>query len=596
MIYPFLEPYQQAEEMTQAFFGINRNEKARDGEWYEEANISGRKFPCFAPRAERGVVRTIPDAAALGGNHEGLAWTSGSDLYYKGEKVDGITLDPALRDKRIVTFGAYLIVVPDFVYYNTANPADKGTMAVSYSKTGGISYAMSRDDGTDYDTANIPVQIEPPKDPANGSYWIDTSGDKHLLMQYSEYSAAWVNIPTVYTKISATGIGAQFQKHDSVEISGAAYTGPNEELQRQIEALNGSKLIYTAGQDYILVVGLLDSVYTQTEGTLKVERRIPRMSHVCVSQNRLWGCWYGEVDGKTVNEIYASALGDFKNFYRFAGISTDSYAVSVGQDGVFTGATNHLGYPIFFKENVLYKVHGNQPRNYQVNDTVCAGVREGCDRSVQIVNHTLYYISRDGQVVSYDGALPQSVSDSLKDYSFSSGSAGAYENMYYLSAKDRTGRRHLLTLDTANMVWHREDDLHVIEFKHHKSELYAMAGDELIAMTGKAGTIEEPFDWSAATGLIGWMQSKQKYISRFNIRAELQPGASIKLEIEYNSSGKWEPQGGKTADDKRVGTVMLPVRPKRCDHFRLRISGHGQVMVYSISKQLETGGDGRGWI
>ena len=64
----------------------------------------------------------------------------------------------------------------------------------------------------------------------------------------------------------------------------------------------------------------------------------------------------GMVDGKAVNELYCCALGDFKNWNRFLGISTDAWAASVGSDGAWTGAANYLGYPTFFKEHVIHRI------------------------------------------------------------------------------------------------------------------------------------------------------------------------------------------------------------------------------------------------
>ena len=66
-------------------------------------------------------------------------------------------------------------------------------------------------------------------------------------------------------------------------------------------------------------------------------RSVPEMDFVIESGNRLWGCKYGVVDGKAVNEIYASKLGDFKNWNCYAGRSTDSYVATRGSDGPFTG-------------------------------------------------------------------------------------------------------------------------------------------------------------------------------------------------------------------------------------------------------------------
>ena len=54
--------------------------------------------------------------------------------------------------------------------------------------------------------------------------------------------------------------------------------------------------------------------YTLTCTYNWTKSNLPRLDHVCVLDNRLWGCRYGMQAGSTaaVNEIYCSALGDFK--------------------------------------------------------------------------------------------------------------------------------------------------------------------------------------------------------------------------------------------------------------------------------------------
>ena len=42
-----------------------------------------------------------------------------------------------------------------------------------------------------------------------------------------------------------------------------------------------------------------------------------------------------------------------------------------------------------------------------------------------------------------------------------------------------------------------------------------------------------------------------------------------------------------------VRSTMLPVRPRRCDHFEMRLTGTGDVRVFSIAKIMEQGSDGR---
>jgi hypothetical protein len=322
------------------------------------------------------------------------------------------------------------------------------------------------------------------------------------------------------------------------------------------------------------------------------------MDHVTVCGNRLWGCRYGaNLAGVTVNEIYASRLGDFKNFASFMGISTDSYAVSVGQGGAWTGAICHLGYPVFFKERTIYKVYGTRPANYQVMNTACAGVQSGSHKSIQIINSTLFYLSSDGEVVSYDGAMPSSVFAQFGSNRYTAGIAGSLDGVYYLSCMDSASAYHMFTLDTRKGLWFREDTLRPIGFQFLAGELYALNSTTLYALTGKAGTAESTLTWSATSGLIGWESPDMKYISRFIFRVEMPQNSSILLEIEYNSSGTWVSANGKTVTSTAPeGTFMLPVRPSRCDHFRLSISGTGLVKIWSIDKVLELGGDGNAYI
>ena len=103
-----------------------------------------------------------------------------------------------------------------------------------------------------------------------------------------------------------------------------------------------------------MLVGLCPAAFTQENVTLRIRRTLPEMDFVCQCENRLWGCRYGRSGDETVNEIYASALGDFKNFRQYLGLATDSWTAAVGSDGPWTGAVNYLGHPIFVKENRIF--------------------------------------------------------------------------------------------------------------------------------------------------------------------------------------------------------------------------------------------------
>ena len=84
--------------------------------------------------------------------------------------------------------------------------------------------------------------------------------------------------------------------------------------------VNGIFGVWGRGDDYIVVTGIIDTVAIQKadQGAVTVARKMPNMDYIVESENRLWGCRYGDsIDGQIVNEIYACKLGDFKNWQCF---------------------------------------------------------------------------------------------------------------------------------------------------------------------------------------------------------------------------------------------------------------------------------------
>ena len=126
--------------------------------------------------------------------------------------------------------------------------------------------------------------------------------------------------------------------------------------------------------------------------TVSMERRVPELDFVTECDNRVWGCNSRE------NVIYGCKLGDPTNWFSYRGIAADSYAVTVGSDGAFTGAASCMGYALFFKENTLHKLYGSKPSDFQLSSLRCRGVAKNAARSLCVLNETLYYLSPDGAV------------------------------------------------------------------------------------------------------------------------------------------------------------------------------------------------------
>ena len=583
---PKLMELQTSREMVDVFKGYNHNLRIGSGEFYDMKNLSSDNYPLLSPRQKRSVVIPSGEDKKPKGiiAKKELWYVDGTKIcQHAGEKYDLGLND---EDKQLVSMGAYIIIMPDKKYINTENTDDRGDIEETFTSVGEVSITPCKVDGVAYE--NIKKQDTEPTDKT--VLWLDTSSEPHSLKQYSTSSSMWVAIPTTYVKIEASdieasGIGAKFNVYDGVTISGI-----NDE---SLSDLNASAVIWAKGDGYIVVTGLIDKAKTITD-TIKVERRMPDMDFITESENRIFGCKYGKTEnGEMINEIYASKLGDFKNWNCFMGISTDSYAASVGSDGPFTGAITHLGYPLFFKENCLHKIYGNYPANYQIQTTSCRGVQRGCDRSLAIVNEVLYYKARSG-VCAYDGSLPVEMSYAFgSEESYSNAVAGALGNKYYVSMINDEGEWTLFVYDTSKGMWHKEDALQVSDFCNFKGNLYLInyATNDIMAVHGsKVGVIDElPVKWEAITGVLGTDSPDKKYISRIDVRMTLEVGARVIFFAEYDSSGVWEHLFTMTG--RTLQSFSVPIRPQRCDHLRLKIEGEGDAKVFSICKTVEEGSD-----
>ncbi len=583
MEYPTLNVKQKSRQMSDVFLGYNHNLRIGEDEFYDMRNMTSDYYPVLAPRKKRGVYRNGIKANGIIAKDK-LCYVDGSAFVIGDERIE-MGLTDSTKD--LISMGAYVIIMPDRKYINTITDKDgkyeHGDIDATFTTTSKVTFTMCTITGEDYyEQGNEPPQQSTaPTNPKNGDLWIDTSTTPHTLKKYSSSSEMWVSIATTYIKIKATGIGSKFSQYDGIKLSG---------IEGTLEELNGAHALWGCKDDEIIITGILDKV-TIKGGNITVSRKMPIMDFIVESNNRLWGCRYGtDADGKTVNEIYACKLGDFKNWDCFMNLSTDSYRVSCGSDGKFTGAITHLGFPLFFKENYIHKVYGDYPANFRVQDTACRGVQRGSDKSLAIVNETLFYKSGNA-VCAYDGSLPVEMSTALGEERYSDAVAGAHGNKYYITMKGADGKYHLFVYDTAKAMWHKEDNLHADCFCSYTNEMYCVdhGTKHIITMLGSGTQDGEKVPWMVETGLVGMSLPDMKYISRLLIRMSLEVGASVAISIQYDSIGDWEQVCNMTATSLR--SFAVPIRPRRCDHFRIRIEGEGEGRIYSITKTIEKGSD-----
>ncbi len=591
MRYPTLQVLPSRTLWTEQFTGLDRRPRTYDGAFDAMGNMTGEHWPLLSSRKKRGIVAELDNPLGLIAM-EKLAWIDGSTLYYGGEPtpITDLSLDERMLPKQMVSMGAYLLVFPDGVYCNTIDMTDHGAINRLYASPAGqpVSFSLCTLEGQAYPRSAMTVSASEPQEPETGDYWLDTSEKTHVLYTWN---GEWTAVSSVYVRIGAPGIGVGLKVQDGVTLSGISYAGNDDSVKAQFDLLNATHIVQAVGADYIVVTGVIDQNYTQSTGTVRADRKAPKMDFVIECNNRLWGCRYGEQDGETVNQIYACALGDFTNWRKFAGTSQDSYYVHLGSDGPFTGAVAHRGTPCFFKENCLHRVYGQIPANFQMQTTQCEGVRPGSGGTLVSANGVMYYLSAHS-VQRFDG-MPDCVGKALGPDRLCGGAAGEMDGNYYLSAEEAAGTWSLYVLDTGKGVWHRQDDAHALAFAPLNGEMYMLCQNgALYALNGTAGAPEpDEVTWYAETAEMGYDYPGHQYLSRFLLRMRLDSGAECRFLVQYDSDGVWL-ERGTLRGNGRTNLLLMPIVPRRCQHMKIRLEGSGGMRLYGMARVLSAGGGG----
>lgn len=617
MKYPTVNPIEQKEEMVTVFSGYNHTLSCVEGFNYDQKNMTSDFYPVLSPRKKRGITLTTFTNFQGMIYADDLCWVDDGELYINGTKKTGFSLIKTGGIKTIVKMGAYLVFFPDKKWYNTKDNT-YGTIEDKVECTGNYAWGYARADGSK-------IQIDVPTiPPFDGQYKMETVNGKPSIYQYSATTDTWNPITDVYTSITAPSGGtfANMKEGDGIKITikeSYLNTYAKDNVYINDEGLKGGDryrscvcpILKMGAQNESIVLATYDSmsgikafpvptVVPPAEPIYHctIERLCPDMSLVIECNNRLWGC---SNDG---HEIYASKLGDPTNWNTFQGISTDSWAATVGSSGKFTGAINYQSTPYFFKEESLIRIAVSSVGGHVIQETKCKGVTTSAKDSLAIVNNVLYYKSRYA-VCAYDGSYPVEISERLgedfKTYRVSA-VAGTYKNKYYLCMGHGSSpyEYDLYVYDTANGLWSREDNTQIKQYCLTPAALYYVDGSDshlrVAENSYNSFTDESPIDWIVESGNIGYLWTSKahrtrintkNYIHRLLIQAQVNVGSYMSVYINYDSSDEWEFLFDISGTTNYL--INIPIRPHRCNHFRYKIVGHGDAKIYSITKQYTEG-------
>lgn len=574
--------------MIDRWLGYNHNLKIENGEFYDMDNLTTDAFPLLKPRDIRVRLKE-----SLNGQIRGILCTDGNITYIDGDTLhygsDEWDISDLLTDnsdwEQMIRFGAYIVMFPSNSYINVYDPTDRGHINQSYvtDVDKDITYTMCTADGSDYD--NLVVSDEAPPNPTKNMYWAKTLKNAEGLYMWT--GTEWMPVAASYVRIDIEDatLSDYFSEGDVVFMNGYL-TDFNE--GSEIVGMNNTSIV---------IMGMMDSkskTYTTTsDWKFKLERKMPHLDYVCADKNRLWGCHYGYEEGVMINEIYCSKLGDFKNWYSFQGIASDSYSATVGIPEEWTGCISYQGYPTFFKENAIYRVFGSVPSNFQINQINARGVQSGSSKSLAIVDEMLVYKSAV-DICVFDGSRPTSISEQLgRDRYYAAIGSGCL-GKYRVEMETNLGKKALFVYDFKTGLWSKEEALKVKEFSSTENgQLYAANKTDVVGLGSKDNIAylnplvsEEYVKWSATTGDMGYEYPDYKYVARLTMRAKLPAKSEIKMSISYDD-GIWN-EVGTLRGRAGVESQSLAIHPLRCDHYKLMFEGHGDCIIYSLAISLDT--------
>ena len=696
------------------FQGINRKLYAGETEFNDMLNMTSDKIPYLSTRDKR---KYIDEGKIILG-----ACTHGSDMYqvvnedgtvkFTKNNVD-ITMDVTLTNskKNMFAYGAYIVIFPDKVMYNTqevgadgniieehwtklhhertlsrgalhfylcdkdGNPfvflPEIGTIAGFFTGSGGVEDVDAKLSGymSQYIStypgyvALLDGRKEWEKSYAsNNTISVDGInflwGSKSFIQEYSELTTypiyfAGINkedkivingysktnemwsSPDMYVAIQISGVDNIYELNKNIKVGdffkiSSPYDKDDEspvaklakhlsnyvKVENKFYGRDGLVLIikYT-GTDYLEIIkndkfsygntgknGKEKSVniarnyfsdFIPANKTVKIEKDVPSMDYLTVSNNRIWGC------SSEKHEIYACKQGDPSQWHCYAGLASDSYAVTIGSGGDFTGACTFGQYPYFFKEDKIIGIVGSRPSNYQTNEIEYKGVAKGSDKSIAYRNSYVYFHSNDG-IVRFNGASTTIVSESVNLDKHKNGIAGICGDKYYISLLNEKNEPELYVFDINNRVWHKEDDYRPDGFFICTSNLYGYKDSIITQIAGKTkdtntyldsnGTEEDDVRWSVESGIFDAGSSFTKHISKLMFRVSLERGASMTISLMYDSSGKWEKVATINSKQKRKNQVV-PIIPRRCEHMRYKIEGIGNAVIFEMDKTIEKGSE-----
>ena len=529
----------QRESFLNSFGGLNRKEYATENELSDMENLSSDKFPHISVRKSRDVAKNLVNSGGL--------------IMENGEYIAHIN---PFYDECLVMFNGTALRFPN------------GNIGNGFTLKSGQSVYAS--------TTVISGSISENRLSLTSGTWdkyfkvgdrISISGSKNQT-----YEVNGNKIP--YDESIDTFDGEDTENADEYAIVSCIVESINE-ADMYVRCYNKN------GEEVQLIY-----CYNSNFKDATIRQLIPSLTDACVLNNRIFGV------AESGKYIYACKMGDYKSWYTYEGISTDSWYGEVGTDGKFTGIIEYNGSVIAFKRDYIYKIYGDNPKNF----TIQKQSSDGCidKKSIVGLNGRLYFLSQNGFCV-YSGGYPTIISETLnKRYKNATGGTDGRKIYFYATADD--GTKEMLVYDTTLNMWHLEDtDNTVSAFFRHNGELYFSQGtdNKIYKMNGNGHADKWHFR-TQEQNTLGMNYTLLSDIAFYASSAEKSKSCVFNVYIMYD--------GAEESEKAFCGSFMLapnttqriPINLKPCFSYSILVEGTGPIVIKSIERSYTAGGRNEG--
>lgn len=635
---PKLMQHTVKQKVTDSFRGINTRKMCAEDQFSDTENLSSRHFPALATapevyELEKTEGKNVVTPLFFLNKGIGYVTSSRADapeicrLIYKGSAVTNFFFKNGWCGANAVNFNAKTFLAhkntvyefdPEFSNPRTALSKAGYEVEISAAHDSALTneptlcLSLMYEDRTEISKATVGVDF--PEDAEVGDCFIKMLECYRLIAKGSDSSSnVWQPVTSVRLRLELGEGYREFKKGDYIRLNGLKFWNWSvrslKELDRfvRIDSVDSEGRYITEAlplfENYSFILEqrkyptndlplyndpIIDNPGNKLymlEGSISA--CMPEIDLMCTGANRIWAC------NSEKREIYASELGSARNWSVFEGLSSDSYAVTVGSPGDFTACCNYGGSPVFFKENEMIIIRGSRPSSFTLNSYSVRGVPRHSPDGLCVVGDILYYLSHDG-VYAYDGSgtvcVSQDVNSDIKR--MTNAVFGGEGDLLYISGSiDAENIRY--SYDTVNRIWHKCRCDRVIGFLRYPDATLQVSYDgDLCTVSTLGNGIPEEYEltgakrtdmpWYWESGDISLGSCDKKYVRRISLDTVC--NGSSQLLISYDG-GEFVSAGRFEFHDRKCRRVY--VFPRRCDYFRLRMEGNGEMILYNITKDVE---------